>query len=93
MVSCFKVPTRIEPIGGRVGVEGLKAYHLVELGPFAHSYADERILMLWNHQHLKHLQRTRQGEVYALRGIRRWLTWNSVHVKMPSKAILITSLK
>lgn len=87
-MSCFEVPTRVEPVGGRVGIECLKPHHLIKLHPFAHSYADERILMLWNHQHLKHLQRTRQGEVYALQGMSQCLIWNSLLLKMPSKAIL-----
>lgn len=48
-----------EPGGGRVGVEGAEADHLVELGAFTDRHADEGVGVLRDHQHLKDFQRTR----------------------------------
>ena len=62
-------PTRLgEPGAGGVGVDGVEADHLVGLGALADGHADEGVLVLRDHQHLKHLQRARQGEVNVLEG-------------------------
>lgn len=65
VLTCFR-----EPGGGRVGVDGAEAHHLVELGALADRHADQRVGLLRHHQHLKDLQRTRQREVDVLRGRR-----------------------
>ena len=55
-----------EPGRGAVGVDGAKPDHLAELGAFTDGHADQRVGLLRDHQHLKHLQRTRQREVDVL---------------------------
>lgn len=55
-----------EPGGCRVGVDRAEADHLAELGALADGHADERVLLLRYHQHLKHFQGTGQGEVDVL---------------------------
>lgn len=55
-----------EPGGAGVEVDGLEADHLAWLCALADGHTHQRILLLWDHQHLKHLQRAGEREVKML---------------------------
>lgn len=55
-----------EPGGAGVEVDSLKADHLAWLCALADGHTDKRILLLWDHQHLKHLQWARKRKVKVL---------------------------
>lgn len=57
-----------KPRGSRVQVDCLKVNHLVWLGAFADSDADHGVFLLWDHQHLKDIQRARQRKIKVLGG-------------------------
>ena len=56
----------VESGGGQAGVDGAKGHHLVRLAALADRQADEGVLVLRHHQHLKHLQWTRQCKLNTL---------------------------
>lgn len=56
-----------EPGGAGVEVNGLKAHHLAGLRALADGHAHQGVLLLRDHQHLKHLEGAGQGEVKVLR--------------------------
>lgn len=55
-----------EPGGAGVKVDGLEADHLARLAGLADGHTHQRILLLRDHQHLKHFQWTGKGEVEVL---------------------------
>lgn len=57
-----------KPRGSRVQVDCLKVNDLVWLSAFTDSHADHRVLLLWDHQHLKDIQRARQRKIKVLGG-------------------------
>lgn len=50
-----------------VGVNGAKGHDLIRLTALNDGHTDQWVVMLRDHQHLKHLQWTRDCEVYNLR--------------------------
>lgn len=55
-----------EPGGAGVEVDGLETCHLAGLWALADGHAHQRVLLLWHHQHLKHLQGAGQREIKVL---------------------------
>lgn len=56
-----------EPGGAGVEVDGLEADHLAGVRALADGHTHQRILLLRDHQHLKHLQGAGEREVKVLR--------------------------
>lgn len=55
-----------KPWRGRIWIDSLKSNHLVEVSSSADPNTNQRVLLLRDHQHLKHLERTRHRKVYVL---------------------------
>lgn len=56
-----------EPGGAGVEVDGLEADDLPRLCALTDGHTHQRVLLLWDHQHLEHLQGAGEGEVKVLR--------------------------
>lgn len=59
-------PDLCEPRGRRVQVDCLKLHHLVWLCALGDGHTHHGIFLLWDHQHLKHIQRGGQREIKVL---------------------------